>query len=77
MVTPSFYELSPEMARIAADIRRDGGRAFSCDPESGPAYFRARVHHPDHDVWTFAAFMETLTPAFNMNVAVPTPIAGT
>lgn len=72
MVTPSFYRLSPEMTQATAQIRRDGGRVFACDPESGPAYFRARAQHPDHDVWTFAVFMETLTPAFNMDAAVPT-----
>ena len=72
MVTPSFYQLSPEMTHATAEIRREGGRVFACDPESGPAYFRARLQRPDHDVWTFTVFMETLTPAFNMDAGVPT-----
>jgi hypothetical protein len=72
MATASFYRLSPEMSRTAAEIRRGGGRAFTCDPASGPAYFDARRYHVDHDVWTFAVLMETLTPAFNVRFGAPT-----
>lgn len=73
MVTSSFYRFSPEMAREAASLRAAGGRLWSCDPESGPAYFLGRRAHPgDHDAWTFATFMETLTPAYNMLASLPT-----
>jgi hypothetical protein len=69
MVTTSFYELSPEMAGVVA--ARPQGRAFTCDPESSPVYFRARRFRADFDVWTFGVFFETLTPAFNMLPSVP------
>jgi hypothetical protein len=72
MATASFYRLSPQMSRVVAEIRRGGGRAFTCDPASGPAYFDARRYHVDHDAWTFAVLMETLTPAFNVSFGVPT-----
>ena len=73
MVTSDFYRLSPEMNREAEVVRRSGGRLFSCDPESGPAYFLGRrAQGRNHDVWTFAAFMETLTPAYNVAEGVPT-----
>jgi hypothetical protein len=72
MATASFYRLSPEMSRTAAAIREGGRRTFTCDPAAGPAYFDARRYHVDHDAWTFAVLMETLTPAFNMSFGVPT-----
>jgi hypothetical protein len=74
-VTRSYYALSPEMQRVAAEARSSGGRVFSCDPEASPAYFRARRLQSQHDVWTFAAAMETLTPAFNVSFGVPTALS--
>jgi hypothetical protein len=76
MVTPDFYRLSPEMETLAASLRESGGRVFSCDPESSPAYFRARSVQPEgHDAWTFAVFAESLTPAFNMNARLPSALS--
>lgn len=75
MVTPAFYRLSPETARVAASVRGSGGRAFTCEPESDPAYFEARRWRPAHDVWTFAVFMETLTPNYNVSFSVPTALS--
>jgi hypothetical protein len=71
MATVAFYRLSPEMEAVASSVRQ-AGRTFTCDPESGPGYFRARALQAEHDAWTFAVFMETLTPAFNMNAQVRT-----
>ncbi len=75
MVSPSFYRLSPEMESVAATVRASAGRAFTCDPESGPEYFRARFLRSEHDVFTFATFMETLTPAYNMNAGIATALS--
>lgn len=75
MVTPAFYRLSPEMRAVVERARAGGGRVFTGDPESGPAYFRARRLVRHHDVWSFALLMETLTPAFNVSFAVPTALS--
>ncbi len=74
-VTPSFYELSPEMERVAGSARASGGRVFSCDPESVPAYFQARARLPRHDVWSFALAVEALTPNLNVAFRVPTALS--
>jgi hypothetical protein len=67
MVTPSFFRLSGEMAGQAA-LLRSRGRTYTCDVQRSPAYWRARaVRAANHEVWTFAVFMETLTP--NLNTA--------
>jgi hypothetical protein len=76
MVSPAFRRLSPEMSMTAASMRDEGGRLFSCDAESGPAYFRARQARADaHDAWTFAVFMETLVPYFNLGAGVPSALS--
>ncbi len=75
MVGPSFYRLSSEMEGVSKMLRRNGGRTFVCDPESGSEYFRARSLRIEHDVFTFATFMETLTPAYNMNAGVATALS--
>jgi hypothetical protein len=74
-VTAGFFELSPGMARVAEDLRVSGQRAFSCDFESTPAYFRARAAVPRHDAWSFALAVETLTPNLNVGLGVPTALS--
>jgi hypothetical protein len=75
MVEPGYFRLSPQMSSVAERLRRKGGRTFVCDPESGPEYFRARSVRREHDAFTFATFMETLTPAYNMNAGVATALS--
>jgi hypothetical protein len=75
MVDLDFYRLSPEMESVASVLRRGDGRTFACDPESGPEYFRARALRAEHDVFTFATLMETLTPAYNLNAGVATALS--
>jgi hypothetical protein len=71
MVTPAFFELSPEMSGVVAALKAEGGRVFTCEPLLSPAYLRARMARVGrHEVWMPAVFRETLTPDFNMNVAV-------
>jgi hypothetical protein len=71
MVTSSFHRLSTEAAALAAQLRRDDARVFTCDLESVPAYFRTRATRAgSQDVWTFSVFMETFTPYFNVPHAV-------
>jgi hypothetical protein len=65
MVTASFFRLSEEMTR-EADVLRARGRTFTCDIQGSPAYWQARAARAtNHEVWTFAVLMETLTPNLN------------
>jgi hypothetical protein len=76
MAAPSYFRLSPEMAATAVTMRAEGGRVFSCDPTSGPEYFRGRLARASaHDAWTFAVYMETLVPYFNMGARVPSALS--
>jgi hypothetical protein len=70
MVTPAFFELSPEMSRVVAMMEAEGGRVFTCEPLVSPAYLQARMaRFARHEVWMPAVYRETLTPDFNMNPA--------
>ncbi len=74
-VTPSFYALSGEMARVASEARAAGRRVFSCDLESSPSYFQARRFHLRHDVWSFGIAVESLTPNLNVGLGVPVALS--
>jgi hypothetical protein len=72
MVTASFFRLSEEMTR-EADVLRERGRTFTCDIQRSPAYWQARAGRAtNHEVWTFAVLMETLTPNLNTQQRVRT-----
>lgn len=74
MVSPAFYQGSSELQAISQRLRASGARLFTCEPESARAYFEARALRPEHDWWTFAAFMEAQVPYFNMNERLPTAL---
>lgn len=75
MVTSRFYEVSPQMRQVIESTRGDG-RWFACEPEAVAGYFVARRLHPDdHDAWSFAVAMETLAPATNVSLALPTALS--
>jgi hypothetical protein len=75
MVTRSFYRPSPELASRLPSLRR-GSRVFTCPFEDSRDYHVARqVHGADHESWTFAVALETLTPAFNVSLGVPTAMS--
>jgi hypothetical protein len=66
-VTPSFFHPSKEMTSEAA-VLRGRGRTYTCDVHRSPAYWQARADRAaNHEVWSFAVYMETLTP--NLNTA--------
>jgi hypothetical protein len=74
MVPVSFFEPSPELARRLPAFRE--GRVFTCSLETSPAYRAARVaRQADHERWTFASMLETLTPNFNVSLGVPTALS--
>jgi hypothetical protein len=55
--------MTAELARM----RAEGGRVFTCDVPSSRAYAAARPLLGDgHELWTFAALLETLTPQYNL-----------
>ncbi len=75
-VTAEFYELSPETAALAAEIRVSGGRLFTCDPLSSRAYLTARAARGvNHEALTFATLSETLFPGFNVPFGVRTALS--
>lgn len=74
MVSPAFYEGSPELRAIGERLRASDARLFTCEPESSRGYFEARGLRAEHDWWTFAAFMESLVPYFNMSQRLPSAL---
>ncbi len=75
-VAPSFLAPAPEVARLAAQLRADGGRLFTQDPWSSPAYLRARAARGEgHELWSFAVAQDTLSPDTNLPSAVATALA--
>ena len=71
MVSSRFYHPSPELARRLGSLRE--GRVFTCSVETSPAYLAARdARGAEHEAWSFAALLETLTPGFNVAMNVPT-----
>jgi hypothetical protein len=74
MVTPSFFRPSPSLEARLGSLRR--GRVFTCSVEESPAYLAARAARgADHEAWSFALLLETLTPAFNVPLGVPTALS--
>jgi|CXWL01.1.fsa_nt_gi hypothetical protein len=75
-VTQDFYTLSPEMERVAADLRASGGRTFTCDPEASESYWQGRhARGAYHEAFSMAALSEALSPSFNMLVGVRTALS--
>lgn len=71
-VSPAFFRLSPEMTAEVARMRSEGGRVFTCDVATSAAYAATRPLLGDrHELWTFAALLETLSPQYNLRHRVP------
>jgi hypothetical protein len=74
MVGSSFFRPSPELA--AQLPRLAEGRVFTCSVEESPAYLAARAARgSDHERWSFATLMETLTPPSNLRLGVATALS--
>ena len=74
MQPAALFEPSPELAARLASLRQ--GRVFTCPLDSSPAYQAGRVARgQDHEVWSFALLRETLTPACNLPLGVPTALS--
>jgi len=70
MVSPTFHTLSPEMSAVAARLRDEEARIFTCDVQESPIYRRERQGRVSHELWTFAVNTEALAPFWNMNAGV-------
>jgi hypothetical protein len=74
MVTGTFFRPSPELAASLDSLRE--GRVYTCAFESSPGYLEGRrTRGIAHETWTFAVALETLTPAFNVPLGVPTAMS--
>ena len=74
MVTGGFFRPSPELSAALGSLRE--GRVFSCAFDSSRGYREARrARGAAHETWTFAVALETLTPAFNVPLRVPTAMS--
>jgi hypothetical protein len=73
MVPPAFFRPSPPTSALLDEIRGEGGRVFSLDPEASPAYAEARAARGEsHELWTFATLLELQVPEFNLEQGIPT-----
>jgi hypothetical protein len=74
MVASAFFRPSPELA--AQLPRLAEGRVFTCSVEESPAYLAARAARgSDHELWSFATLVETLTPPSNLRLGVATALS--
>jgi hypothetical protein len=74
MVAASFFRPSPELESRLPRLRE--GRVFTCALDTSPAYQAARrTRARDHELWTFATLLETVTPNFNVPLGVATALS--
>jgi hypothetical protein len=74
MVTPAFFRPSAPLEARLESLRR--GRVFACSVEESPAYLAGRAARgTDHEAWSFALLLETLTPSFNVPLGVATALS--
>jgi hypothetical protein len=74
MVAATFFRPSPELAAALDPVPE--GRVYTCAFDSSRGYREARrAKGAAHEAWTFAVALETLTPAFNVPLRVPTAMS--
>ena len=74
MVSASFYEPSAELAGQLPRLR--GGRVYTCPIESSRAYAQGLAARAgQHEAWSFALLLETLSPAFNVPLGERTALS--
>ena len=73
MIAPERLRPTAESVALAAIVRAGGGRLFTCDAGfSGAVRGATGSIATDADLWTMGVLAETLTPAHNLALAVPT-----
>ena len=74
MAQRGFFQPSAELAAQLPLLRQ--GRVFTCPAESSPAYRAGRIARGrDHELWSFAVLLETLSPSFNLPLGVETALS--
>jgi hypothetical protein len=74
MVSRSFYTPSAELGERLPPLRE--GRVYTCPIETSPAFHAAlQARGADHELWSFALLLETLSPAFNVPWGVATALS--
>lgn len=71
----AFYQVNPE---VLAAVRSLPGRQriYTCDPQNSRAYWIGRqARSENHETFTFALWMNTLSPNFNMPLHIPTALS--
>jgi hypothetical protein len=75
MVRPDVLRVSPEVVSLLGRLEARQ-RLHSCDPKTSAAYWKGRfARQQDHEVFTFATWMETLAPNYNMPPGVATALS--
>ena len=73
MTAPERLRPSPGARALAGIVRAAGGRLFTCEASfSGAVQEAAAEVRGDADLWMSGVFAETLTPAYNLDLHVPT-----
>ncbi len=73
---PSFFEPSPQMRLVAAQVAQAGGRLFTCQPASSLRLFGLlNESGGDDHARMVNAFKETQTPYHNMTLRVRTALS--
>jgi hypothetical protein len=74
MVAPEVLRVSPEVVDLVSHLP-GRQRLYTCDAQYSPAYWRARAARTDHEVFTFATWMDTLAPNYNMSPGIATALS--
>jgi len=74
MLGAGCFGPSAELAARLPSLRQ--GRVYTCPIETSPAYFEARLARgQEHEGWSFALLLETLSPSFNVPLGVATALS--
>ena len=74
MVREAFYAPSAELGERLSLLREE--RLYTCPIETSPAFHAGLLARArEHELWSFAVMLETLSPSFNVPLRVPTALS--
>lgn len=74
-VSVAFHRVNPQVLAVVQSLP-GRQRLYTCDPQGSRSYWLGRRLRPaSHETYTFAVWMNTLAPNFNMPVGVPTALS--
>jgi hypothetical protein len=72
MAGPAVLRVSPEVLELVSRLP-GRQRVYTCDPVGSGAYWRGRAaRRHDHELFTFATWMDSLSPNYNMRPGIAT-----